>query len=157
MGKHLFEIRHQQVTASYSDVEQFLAGVETALRLHLKVSVAIALSALPVIDRINELFIRHGLVAKVNVAQSDERALDYIASATAGGLAGGTLGSLVGWLTLVATRAPVLPTIGIPLAVLAGIGAIFGLIATRRGYSITAYLREDRLEIDLIEAMPLLA
>ena len=148
MGRPNFEIQYGKGTASYRDEGPFLATVDSFTQLGMNFSVSIAISALPVIDKINEVLIRHGVHAKVLADQSDERALDYLASGTAGGLAGGVLGGAVGWLTLVAARAPAIPYIGVPVAVLAGLGALAGLIATRKGHSITAYLKEDRLQIE---------
>lgn len=146
MSKAPYEIYFGKRTASYREEGPFLTTFDSFTQLGMNFSVSIAISALPVIDQINEVLIRHGVRAKILADQSDE-ALDYLASATAGGLAGGTLGGLVGLLTLLATRAPAIPCIGVPVAVLAGLGALAGLIATRKGHSITAYLKEDRLQI----------
>lgn len=156
MEKYPFVIRCEKKTASYSEEEQFLTMLDGAIQLGLQVSVSIAVSALPVIEKINEIFIRRGIHARVLAERSDE-AVDYVASATAGGLAGGALGGAVGWLTLVVTRAPVIPYIGVPVAVLAGLGALAGLIATRKGHSITAHLKEERLQIELDPTPPPLA
>lgn len=157
MGKPPFEIQCGERIASYSDEGPFLATLDSFTQLGMNFSVSIAIVALPVIDKINEVLIRRGVHAKILADQSDEQTLDYLASVTAGGLAGGTLGGLVGLLTLLAARAPVVPYIGVPVAVLAGVGALAGWLATRKGFSITAYLKEDRLQIQFDPIPPPLA
>lgn len=161
MNQHAFMIQHERGVATYGEENQdeFLAALDSLLQLGLEVSVSIAVSAVHIVDDIGNIFRKRGFRARI-LADSDERAIDYIATGFAGAVIGGSIGGAVAWLTLAVSRVPALapsigislaPSIGIPMAVCATLGTIIGMVATKRGYSITARLREERL---LINAMP---
>ncbi len=140
----------------FDDPEKFVSTIETMLQLGERFLVAVAKSAARVLERVNELFRRFGLEIHVS-ADSDPTAMDYVANALLGGLAGGGLGAAGGAGAWLAGRALGFAVPGIGQFLLVGsvigaiIGAATGLVVTRWGLKIRiSPLDPSKVDIEMV-------